>query len=720
VIELSGQIERITYTNEENGYTVARVAIEGSGETATVVGFLHEPAPGTTLRMRGEWTVHPKFGQQFKLEEYETVTPKTASTIERYLSAGAVKGIGPATARLIVRKFGADSLEVMDRDIGRLREISGIGRKRLAQIKQSWESQKAVREVMLFLQGNGVSPAYAAKVYRRYGAASVAVVKKNPYRLANDIQGIGFATADHIAGALGYPRDGEQRAEAGLLYTLERCVDEGHVFLPADELVIRGVELLEIDENVLRGVLSNLEKRGRIVIDRSSPGRVEERVPKPPTEGGTPIYPLRLYECEVRVAQRLRSLSVEPLQQQLDQPAGALLSGRLGDEQQRAVKAAFEHGVTVITGGPGTGKTTVIDALVRGFSLGGLGVLLAAPTGRAAKRMTEATGREAKTIHRLLEVGPGGGFKRTRENPLDADVLIVDEISMVDVLLMAALLDALPARARLVMVGDADQLPSVGPGNILADVIAAGSIPVARLTQVYRQEQDSRIVSGAYDIIHGRLPQFSADEEGDFYFIEQSEPDRVVGLIATLVRERIPARFGLDPVEEVQVLTPMNRGATGTSHLNETLQQVLNPSTAVLEQGARSFRPGDKVMQTRNNYDLDVFNGDIGRVTRVDSEASELVVSFDTGEVAYGAESLEELTLAYAITVHKSQGSEFPAVVLPLLTQHYMLLQRNLLYTAVTRGKRLVVIVGSRKALSMAIGNDRTQERNTALAPRLR
>lgn len=721
--ELTGQIERITYTNEENGYTVARVSVEGRRDPATVVGILHDPAPGTVLRMRGEWTVHPKFGSQFKIEGYETVVPTSSDAIERYLAAGAVKGIGPVTAKQIVERFGAESLRVMDEEIGRLREVTGIGRKRLEGIRRSWDAQKGVREVMLFLEGNGVSPAYATRIYRRYGAATISVVRKNPYRLAGDIPGVGFVTADRIAASLGYPSDGDARLRSGILYTLERSTLEGHLYLPAGELLHRSAELLGCEEGRLTALLDELASTRAVAADRQG-GEILD---------ATPVYTRRLYDCEVAVARRLRALLAAPPADRRrveagrppkapgPRPAGAAGEGRtLAAGQREAVRAALENGVSVITGGPGTGKTTVIDALARELAEGGGRVALAAPTGRAAKRMSEATGREAKTIHRLLEVEPGGGgFRRNEANPLDCDALILDEISMVDVPLMAALLAALRDSAHLVMVGDADQLPSVGPGNLLADLIDSGVIPTVRLTEIFRQERDSGIVAGAYAIIHGKRPAFAQGGEGDLYHIEQEEPERVVALIVALLRDRIPRRFGLDPLEEIQVLTPMNRGPTGTVRLNETLQEALNPGGPELVRGSRSFRRGDKVMQTRNNYSLDVFNGDIGRVSRVDSESGELSVLFDGEEVRYGAEELDELSLAYAVTVHKAQGSEFPAVVIPLLGEHYLLLQRNLLYTAVTRGKRLVVLVGTSKALSTAIANDRTQRRNTRLASRL-
>ena len=711
--ELEGHIERITYTNEENGYTVARVSVEGRSEPVTVVGTLPDPSPGTTIKMQGEWTTHPKFGQQFKLESYQTVAPKSTAAIERYLAAGAVKGVGPATAKQIVDRFGTETLEVMDNHIERLRRIPGIGAKRLAQIRGSWEGQKAVREVMLFLQGNGVSPAYAARIFKRYGARSISIVRDNPFRLANEIAGIGFATADRIAQKLGYPPDGEERSVAGLLYSLDRCSLEGHLYLPAGELTRRAAELLEVDISRLESLLARLLAEKRVVADSPAP---EHSLPPE-----LPIYPPRLHAFEVSVAQRTRALiapaSAEPAAFRYLEEAAT----RLGEQQLEAIRSALSNGITVITGGPGTGKTTIIDLLTRCLSATGAGVALAAPTGRAAKRMSEATGREAKTIHRLLEVDPqSGGFRRKAEEPLDCDALIVDEISMVDIPLMAALLEALPQRARLVLVGDADQLPSVGPGNLLADLIASGVVPVSRLTEVYRQASGSRIISGAHAIIHGETPEFAETEDGDFYFIEAEDPERVVGLVKTLVCERIPGRFGFDPFTEIQVLTPMNRSVAGTQNLNLALQEALNPRGPSIERGERRYRVGDKVMQTRNNYDLDVFNGDIGRVVRVDSESSELDVDYEGTPVRYSSEDLDELSLAYAVTVHKSQGSEFPAVVLPLLTQHYMLLQRNLLYTAVTRGKRLVCIVGSRKALSMAIGNDREQERNSQLARRLR
>ncbi len=715
MIELQGQIERVTFTNAENGYTVARVRIPGDADPVTVVGTIVDPAPGSILTMRGEWTKHPQFGRQFKIVEYEASAPVTIEGIERYLGSGAIKGIGPGTAKRIVERFGEETLKVIDETPERLSEVGGIGRSRIATVREAWRGQRGVREVMLFLQGNGVSPAYAAKIFKRYGRDALAAVRDDPYRLADEVEGIGFVTADRIAARLGFPRDSLARAEAGTLHALARFASEGHVCCPREALVASAAKLLDAEGGLVDRAIAALAGTGKVVIDRTVL-----------SGGGEAVYLARLHAAERGIAERLKTMVLggpRELPRSVEEEvrwAETQLPFRLAARQAEAIGAAIRSRVLVITGGPGTGKSTIIKAVARILSREGRTVLLAAPTGRAAKRMSEATGMEAKTIHRLLSVDPrNGSFRNNAGNRLPCDVVIVDESSMIDTPLMHSLLEAIPEAASLVLVGDADQLPSVGPGNVLKDLIDSQAVTVVTLDEIFRQAATSRIVVGAHDIIHGRIPDFSSSEDGDFFFVEQGDVERIPALVVAIVKERIPARFGWNPVAAVQVLAPMNRGSAGTLALNSALQSALNPSGAELLRGERRFRVGDRVMQVRNNYEREVFNGDIGRLSRIDSEAQTLVADFDGRPVTYRFSDLDELQLAYAISVHKSQGSEFPAVVIPLVTQHFLLLQRNLLYTAVTRGKRLVVLVGDKRALAIAVRNDKTVSRHTGLRARL-
>jgi len=723
MIELVAQIDRITFANEENGYTVARASVEGEREPVMVVGILADAAPGVVYTMQGDWTVHPKFGRQFKVLSAASRAPQTAEAVERYLAAGPIRGIGPATAKRIVRAFGAQALDIMEKDIGRLKEISGIGRKRLDEITASWKAQAGVRDVMIYLQGHGISPALAGRIVGRYGARAKEIVSENPYRLADEVKGIGFATADRIAMAVGFPKDSPERFDAGVLHVMELAGEQGNVYVPVNELVARAGELLGEGAESPRRSVERLCAAGRLSAEPAPEAGAA-------LDEAAALYVPRLYRAEVDIAERLEALVRRAGHGGKEADAAIASAVRslhleLAPLQLEALRSAVVRPVTVITGGPGTGKTTIIDAVVRVFERLERSVLLAAPTGRAAKRMGEATGREARTIHRLLEIDPvGGGFKRGRDDPLDCDALIVDEISMVDTLLMSALLSALAPGSTLVLVGDSDQLPSVGPGNVLGDIIESGCLPTVRLNAIFRQSRDSMIVDAAHAILAGREPAFAQEEEGDLFFIEQGDPERVASLIVTLVKERIPRRFGLDAFSDIQVLSPMNRGVVGTAGLNTLLQDALNPerggAAATLRRGAKSFRAGDRVMQTRNDYGRDVFNGDIGIVRKIESEELTLDVDFDGRRVHYEADELDDLVLAYAVTVHKAQGSEFPCVVIPLLAQHYVMLQRNLLYTAVTRGKRLVVVVGTGAALSIALRNDRTQRRHTSLDRRLR
>jgi exodeoxyribonuclease V alpha subunit len=720
--ELQGQIERITYTNEENGYTIARVKVYGRKDLVTVVGNIMSPTPGEILAMEGEWVNHPKYGEQFKIVRYATKVPASVYGIEKYLGSGLIKGIGPVMAKRIVKRFGKETLDLIEKDIERLREVEGIGDKRIEMIGGAWEEQKEIREVMLFLQTHGVSSGYATKIFKHYGSRCIQVLRENPYRLAMDVFGIGFVTADRIAEKLGFPKDSELRAEAGILFVLNQLADEGHVYYPYEPLVDKCREILEVEREVIVRAFGAVALAKRIVIEDLNQNIDEFR------ENQKAVYLAPLHLCETGIARRLQTLINAPKAIRRIETEKALqwvqqsLDMTLAERQVEAVRRAVEDKVLVITGGPGTGKTTIINAILKIFARIGVAVFLAAPTGRAAKRMAEATGHEAKTIHRLLEYSiQKGGFQKHEENPLRCELLIVDEASMIDTVLMHHLLKAVPATATLILVGDVNQLPSVGPGNVLKDIIASGAVPVGELTEIFRQAQESSIIVNAHKINGGLMPSLRSSREklDDFYFIEQEDPEEVLKLIVELTRERIPRRFGLDPVDDIQVLTPMHKGTVGAGNLNDRLQKALNPAEGGMSRGGRNFLVNDKVMQIRNDYDKEVFNGDIGRITRIDAEAQEVTIAFDGREVAYDFTDLDEVVLAYAVSVHKSQGSEYPAVIIPILTQHYVLLQRNLIYTAVTRGRKLVVMVGTRKALAIGVRNDKTQKRYTCLAYRL-
>ncbi|MCR4666044.1 MAG: ATP-dependent RecD-like DNA helicase [Desulfovibrio sp.] len=714
--QLRGQIERVTFTSEESGFSVVRMRIFGRSDLVTVVGPVPNPTPGEILRMRGVWTQHPKFGPQFKLEFFQREVPATAASIEKYLGSGLIKGIGPAMAHRIVACFGEKTLEVIEEDCGKLAAVPGIGKGRIGQIQKAWEEQKDIREVMVFLQAQGVSATYAVKIYARYGKDAIQTVRENPYRLAYDIYGIGFLTADRIANALGFAADSPLRVEAGLLYALHGIVEEGHVFASEDELFRKAGELLHVgDPDLLASALE------RLVIDNRV---VPESLPA--SSGGKAVYLSGYYRAECAVAERLSRLLVTKslLPPVHIEKAIAWAEGRssitLAPMQRKAVATALSEKVMIITGGPGTGKSTILSVILSIYGARTSSVLLAAPTGRAAKRMSEVTGLEAKTIHRLLVYDMHkGGFKKNEDDPLDADLVILDEVSMVDLLLFHHLLKAVPPTSRLILVGDTNQLPSVGAGAVLHDLIVSGKIPVVCLTDIFRQAGTSTIIRNAHSIIQGRRLFFENREEDDMFFIEKQEPGDILETIAGLVKRRLPAKYGFDPVRDIQVLSPMNRGLVGTAELNEKLQSVLNPDGPGIARGGRQLRVGDKVMQIRNNYDKDVFNGDIGFVEGIDEEEQVVTVRIDERAICYDYGDLDELVLAYAVSIHKSQGAEYPCVVIPLSTQHYMLLKRNLIYTGVTRGKKMVVLVGTQKALSIAIRNTREMGRNTYLAWRL-
>ena len=699
-------VERITYQNAENGYSVMKVKVKGYDDLVTLVGNLLEVPAGSVLLCEGEWRVDKRYGQQFQCETWEEVMPATAYGIEKYLGSGLVKGIGPKFAKLIVGHFGTDTIEVIETDIERLYEVPGIGKKRVEKIRESWEKQKDIKNVMLFLQGFGVSTAYAAKIYRQYGKESIDKVKENPYRLADDIWGIGFKTADGIARKMGYEMNDERRLRSGLIYTLNQLADEGHCYAEEEQLIATARQLLEADEECIHTAMTHAIETEDLMLD------------------GTGIYLPPFYYAECGTANRLSTLVHT-------KEVGSIFTARFDlaklqretgieyDEVQvEAIRQAIASKVMVLTGGPGTGKTTTTKAIIAALQSAGMRILLAAPTGRAAKRMSEATGMEAKTIHRLLEYNPQDGYKRNDENPLEGDALIVDECSMIDIILMNNLTKALPTTMRLVLVGDIDQLPSVGAGNVLRDIIDSGVIPVVRLTRIFRQAQSSRIVMSAHAINRGCFPDISNGQHTDFFFMKQEEPEKVAETIVSLVRDRLPKAYR-QPTANIQVLTPMQRGVVGAANLNMALQQALNHNTAALVRGGYTYKEGDRVMQLRNNYDKDVYNGDLGYVRSVDMEERTLTVDFDGQLVEYEVSELDELTLAYATTIHKSQGSEYPIVVMPVLMTHYVMLQRNLIYTGITRAKKICVLVGQTKALAYAIHNMKVLKRNTRLKERL-
>ncbi|MCL6448990.1 MAG: ATP-dependent RecD-like DNA helicase [Armatimonadetes bacterium] len=719
---LEGILERIVYFNEESNYTVAKLRVKGEKELVTVVGNLLAVHPGETLKLQGKWVNNPKFGRQFKADSCLPVLPATLTGIEKYLGSGLIKGIGPVMARRLTKKFGLQTLEIIENNPDRLNEVEGIGPVRVEWIKKAWAEQKEIKEVILFLQSHGVSTAYAVKIYKAYGNSAIALLRENPYRLAMEISGIGFKTADRIARNLGVPPDSPLRAQAGILYLLWEATEEGHVFLPREELVERAAETLQIGKSYLEDALAVLVEEEKVVLEEEG-GEEEKRGRR----GSGEVYLKPLWMAEEMIARRLHRLSCAPrFPLPIDaekaiawvQDTGNLA---LAEKQKEAIRQAVAQKVLVITGGPGTGKTTLVKSILRVMEKKGQRIVLASPTGRAAKRLSEVTGREAKTIHRLLEYKPKEGeFARNEESPLAADLVIVDETSMVDVLLMNHLLKAIPPQATLILAGDVDQLPSVGPGNVLKDVINSGTVTVITLTEIFRQARQSMIVVNAHRVNRGEFPLLKNERGGDFYFIEKEDPEEALQTVKELCAQRIPGGFGFHPVNDIQVLSPLRKGSAGVERLNAELQALLNPRGPEVARGGRLFRLGDKVMQIKNNYEKEVFNGDIGRIARINPEEQEIQVQYEDRRVSYDYSDLDELVLAYAISVHKSQGSEYPAVVLPLLKQHFVMLQRNLLYTAITRAKKLLVIVGDKKALAMAVRNARPQERYTSLQRRLK
>ena len=707
MIKLRCVVEHITYQNEKNGWSVMKVKVKGYDNLVTLTGSLLDVPVGSVLLVDGDWRVDPKYGQQFVAQSWGEVMPATLYGIEKYLGSGLVKGIGPAYAKAIVSRFGLETIDVIENDIERLLEVPRLGKKRMEKIRDSWEKQKDIKEVMVFLQGYGVSTAFAAKIYRKYEKESIAKVKENPYQLADDIWGIGFKTADSIASKMGYEKNDPRRCRSGILYALNELAEDGHVYAEPNQLVEAATKLLDAEEAPVRQALATMIETKDVIADNDV------------------IYLPPFYHAENGSAKRLQSLLADTSLFNSDIAAepeaeyGVKSGGIVYDEvQQAAIQKALDSKVMVLTGGPGTGKTTTTQGIIAAFKARHMSILLAAPTGRAAKRMTEATGMEAKTIHRLLEYNPMDGYKRNNENPLEGDALIVDECSMIDILLFYNLMKAIPSNMRLILVGDIDQLPSVGAGNVLRDIIDSQQIPVVRLTRIFRQAQSSRIVMNAHAINAGHFPNIKNGLDTDFFFINQEDADEMVKLIIGLVRERLPKKYGYPP-KEIQVLTPMQRGTVGAGNLNIELQNALNPTGLSLTRGGYTFRQGDKVMQIRNNYDKNVFNGDIGYITAVDTNERTLTVTFDSRLVEYDITELDEIVLAYAVTIHKSQGSEFPVVVMPVTMKHFVMLQRNLIYTGITRAKKICVLVGTTKALAYAIKQNTVSKRNTKLKERL-
>jgi exodeoxyribonuclease V alpha subunit len=717
-------VERITYQNPENGYSVLKVRVKGYDDLVAVVGNLLDANVGSVLSVEGDWKVDSRYGRQFAAQKWEETLPATVYGMEKYLGSGLIKGVGPKFAKLIVQKYGTDTFEVIEENVQALKEIPGIGPRRVRMIAESWARQKEVKNVMVFLQEHGVSTAFAARIYGQYGNESIARMRENPFQLADDIWGIGFRTADCIGEKLGFGKESYVRLRSGVMYTLSELADQGHVYATREQLTQRAAALLEAEEPSIVMTLDQMLKDKDLI--REDQVREEDAVYLPP-----------FYYAEIGVAGRLRRLASEPAGDRLwirllearRKSGNDNLSVDVGRIEQAvhmtydqvqadAIRKAALAKVMILTGGPGTGKTTTTQGIIAAYRAYGLEVLLAAPTGRAARRMSEATGLEARTIHRLLECKPPEGYQKNGENPLKGDVLIVDECSMIDIVLMNALLKAVPDSMRLVLVGDTDQLPSVGAGNVLRDVIESGAFPVVRLTRIFRQALESRIIMNAHRINAGQLPDISNGRDTDFFFLSREEPEQAVAEIVDLVKRKLPARYGVSS-SVIQVLTPMQRGAAGATSLNLALQEALNPAGEGLRRSGFVYRQGDRVMQVKNNYDKEVFNGDIGRIETVNPGERTLKVDFEGRLVEYDQTELDELVHAYAATIHKAQGSEYQIVVMPILMSHYVMLQRNLVYTGITRAKKILVMVGTKKALAYAVQNVTVTGRNSMLKERL-
>ena len=726
-------VERITYQNPETGYSVIRCRARGYSDLVTVVGLMPETHVGAVLSLEGAWKVDPKYGRQFTAEKFEETLPATVFGIEKYLGSGLIKGIGPKFAKKIVQQFGKDTLDIIEENPDSLIEVPGIGHLRVERIKESWAEQKEIKNIMLFLQSHDVSTAHATKIYKTYGNQSIEIVKENPYRLADDIWGIGFRTADIIAGKMGFGEERFARLRSGIMYALNQLADEGHCYGTREQVLTAAGELLKVDEALLVMTLDEMMRQRDVIVEKAkvpvdetaddvSHGPVDEMAE---TQMEEAIYLQPFFFSEMGTAKRLdavlhgmRSFRIQP--EGLLERIGKKTGMQYDDIQQQAILAAVRNKVLVLTGGPGTGKTTTTLGIIAAYREAGARIILAAPTGRAAKRLSETTGMEAKTIHRLLEVKPPNGYQRNEENPLEGDVLIVDECSMIDIVLMYNLLKAVPDDMTLILVGDVDQLPSVGAGNVLSDIIASGCIPVVKLERVFRQAQGSRIIMNAHRINKGQAIDIRGGRNADFFFAAQETPEEAADLIVKYVAENLPRYYHADPIRDIQVLTPMQRGLVGAVNLNQRLQDTLNRTRIFLRRGGTEYRIHDKVMQIRNDYNKEVYNGDIGFISSVDMDERELTVNFEGRDVTYDATELDELVLAYACTIHKSQGSEYPIVVMPFMMTHYIMLQRNLLYTGVTRAKKILVLVGEKKAVSMAVKNNKAVGRNTRLKERIR
>lgn len=711
---LSGLVERVTFHNEDTGFAVLKVKVKGRRELVAVVGVVAAVSPGEWITAEGHWERNRDHGMQLRASSIRCQAPTSVAGIEKYLGSGLIRGIGPVYAKKMVAKFGEKIFDIIEKSSARLQEVEGIGEGRRQQIKAAWAEQKVVRDIMVFLHSHGLSTSRAMRIYKLYGEDAVARVRANPYLLARDIPGIGFKSADAVGDKLGFGHDSLLRARGGLQHILSEATGDGHTALPRESLLGSAVELLGVDEAVVRGALERELADGQLAVEDIS--------------GETMVFLPALRAAELAVAETLLRLAALPSKYPgIDfEKALAWVQEKTGKQlspsQVEALRTVLGVRVAVITGGPGVGKTTLLDSLLKILTAKRVKFQLCAPTGRAAKRMGESTGHPALTVHRLLEFLPSGGFKRGKKHPLETDLVVVDEVSMVDVPLMASLCRALPPQGSLILVGDPDQLPSVGPGSILADLLKSGAVPSVRLTEIFRQAEASRIVRAAHEVRHGRVPEETAEKGADFAFLHREEPEEIAKLVLRLVREEIPRRLGLDPLRDVQVLAPMRRGSLGIRELNTVLQAALNPpqpDCPEIERFGTRFRKGDKVLQTRNDYDKEVFNGDIGRIAVIDSESRQVGIDFDGRRVVYDFGELDEVEHAYAISIHKSQGSEFPAVVIPLAMQHFLLLQRNLLYTGITRGKKLVVVAGQRKALVTAVRQNDIRKRHGGLLSRL-
>jgi len=696
-------VERITYQNAENGYTVLKCAAKNYKDLVTVVGTMPDTHVGSVLSLEGMWKMDSRYGRQFSVEKFEETLPATVYGMEKYLGSGLIKGVGPKFAKRIVAKFGKDTLDIIEKNPDALIEVEGIGKVRVERIKNSWQEQREIKNIMLFLQSHEVSTSHATKIFKTYGNKSIQIVQENPYRLADDIWGIGFKTADRIAEKLGFEKERFIRLRSGILYALNKLSEDGHCFAVREQLIQKAKELLEMDIPELEITLDEMIRSEDVI-------RYEEAIYLPP-----------FYYSETGCAKRLIRLLEEKKKTEVDTEKivqTVIQNSKIfyDEIQTKAIRTAVISKVMILTGGPGTGKTTTTMGMISALKMMGYHILLAAPTGRAAKRMAETTGMEAKTIHRLLEYKMPDGYQRNEEHPLEGDVLILDECSMVDIILMYNLLKAIPERMSLILVGDTDQLPSVGAGNVLKDLIASGILPVIRLTRIFRQAQGSRIIMNAHRINRGEAIDIRGGKDSDFFFAQKETNEEIVDTLVRYCTKNLPNYYHADPFREIQVLTPMQKGICGAANLNQLLQEAMNPSNLFLRRGGTQYRLGDKVMQIRNNYDKEVFNGDIGTISKVDMEEQELAVCYDGRDVTYDISELDELTLAYAVTIHKSQGSEYPIVVMPFTMSHFVMLQRNLLYTGVTRAKKILVLIGEKKAVYYAIGNEKTTRRNTKLA----